>query len=95
MNTDNPRHPNNWLSDEEKKASLNRNQPIHILRMEWSTCEGLTKREYAAVHLAAGLLSGPDSVLTRFMEERDESRSTIVALLAVKHADVLFDELEK
>ena len=54
--------------------------------------DGLTKRETAAMQ---GMLAGPHAAeLARIMDERDEARSTVVAILACKHADALFNALD-
>jgi len=47
---------------------------------------GLTKREYAAIHIAAGLSASPDFCNNSFAD---------VARTAVKQADALFVELNK
>ena len=63
---------------------------------QFEPCAGLTKREAAAIAAMQGILSGPHAnELNSILEKGDTARSAVVAILAVKHANALFNELEE
>lgn len=60
----------------------NRHDPAHPVR---KVCTGLTKREYAAIQIMAGLAADPNTTCNE----------QIAAKVAREWADALFDELDK
>jgi hypothetical protein len=81
---------------------MNRDEPAFAGNEDWMHC-GLTKREYAAVHIMAGLMANPGRykyIASLFNSEcvppmTQEAATKKNAHKAVLLADALFDELDK